>query len=79
MIDEGPSLDDLNRFGSDEAFCPECGAEIYDQAEFCPHCKSPIGGNTLRRHPEAHAFQKRWIMLIAIIVLLAFLLMVRIL
>ena len=22
--------------------CPECGKEISDQAEFCPHCGYPI-------------------------------------
>ena len=31
--DEGPSLDDLRRFGSEAdttGYCPECGAEVYD-------------------------------------------------
>ena len=75
MYDEGPSIDDLNRFGSDEAHCPECGEEIYDQAEFCPKCNAYLAGNTSSRPPIESDFRGRWFVLIAIIVLIAFILM----
>ncbi len=74
MQDEGPSLEDLNRFGSDEAHCPDCGEEIYDQAEFCPKCRAYLAGNTSSRPPIESEFRGRWIVLVAIIVLIAFIL-----
>ena len=41
-IDEGPSDDDLDEFGDDAGPhttpCPNCGAEMYDDAEWCPSC-----------------------------------------
>jgi|GEM_PF-1052823 len=40
---EGPSADDLDRFGSEFITCPNCHAEIYDQAPQCPHCRHSIG------------------------------------
>ncbi|GIK19743.1 MAG: hypothetical protein DYG93_09015 [Leptolyngbya sp. PLA2] len=35
---EGPSAADLDRFGSEFVVCPECGFDVYDQAEVCPRC-----------------------------------------
>jgi len=35
---EGPSADDLDRFGDELNPCPNCGAEVYDQADICPAC-----------------------------------------
>ena len=75
MTDEGPSLDDLNRFGGDTAYCPECGEEIWDQAEFCPRCRAFLAGHTSSRPPEASAIQRRIIIAIAIIALAAFVLL----
>lgn len=37
-IDEGPSDADLERFGSVTRDCPECGVELYDDAEVCWKC-----------------------------------------
>ena len=74
MIDEGPSIDDLNRFGSDEAHCPECGEEIYDQAEYCPKCHAYLAGNTSSRSPVEREFRGKWYILIAIILLIVFVL-----
>ncbi len=40
--DEGPSDDDLDEFGDDAGLttapCPHCGAEMYDDTEWCPSC-----------------------------------------
>jgi len=35
---EGPSADDIDRFGSETRLCPECGAEVWDEASICPRC-----------------------------------------
>ena len=35
---DGPSPEDLERFGSELRTCPECGSDVYDQAEMCPVC-----------------------------------------
>ena len=35
---EGPSEEDLERFGGDTRPCPRCGSEIYDEAPFCHRC-----------------------------------------
>lgn len=35
---EGPSADDIDRFGSDTRLCPECSAEVWDEASICPDC-----------------------------------------
>ena len=41
LDDEGPSqadLDELDDDSIDVAPCPACGADIYADAERCPHC-----------------------------------------
>lgn len=40
---EGPSVDDLERFGDATVSCPSCGTEMYDQATICPTCGTPVG------------------------------------
>jgi hypothetical protein len=45
-LDEGPQDIDLEEFGDDgeeETMpCPNCGKEIYEDAEFCPYCKNYV-------------------------------------
>ena len=77
MIDEGPSPEDLNRFAGETAHCPECGEEIWDQAEFCPACKAYIAGETISDPPVPHDFKHRMIALIAFITLLAFVVLIK--
>ncbi|MCZ6834213.1 MAG: hypothetical protein O7G85_00420 [Planctomycetota bacterium] len=72
MHDEGPSLEDLNRFSGDTAYCSECGQEIWDMAEFCPDCKAHLGGHTLSNPPDADRINKKMIVIISIILLIAF-------
>lgn len=63
---DGPSPEDLDRFGDEFQTCPNCGASVYDQAELCARC--------------GHAFNQRpgglpmWAILTAIAVLGAFVL-----
>lgn len=36
--DDGPSPDDLERFGGVTRTCPSCGKEVFDDATVCYHC-----------------------------------------
>ncbi|MFM1823387.1 MAG: hypothetical protein RI967_1653 [Planctomycetota bacterium] len=55
--DEDDSREGRSR-ARDTAFCPECGAEIYDAADICPACFSWIDGDTTRRPPRNGWFRK---------------------
>lgn len=35
---EEPSIEDLERFGHQSAYCPTCGAEVWDDAQHCSDC-----------------------------------------
>lgn len=73
--DEGPSPEDLRRFGGETAFCPDCGAQIWDQADVCPRCYAYLGGETARHRSRAHRERRhRWRKLVMAIVLVAMLL-----
>ncbi len=39
---EGPSPEDLERFGDEMVDCPNCGMQVYDQTEICPRCGMAI-------------------------------------
>ena len=73
MIDEEPSPEDLQRFGHDTAHCPACGAEIWDQADLCPACGDTVSGRVAGRPPVETWFRRRWLILVVIVVLAAFL------
>ncbi len=75
LQDEGPSAEDLERFGDDGSqtgFCPECGDEVWDATPSCPSCGAWIEGQVRRRPPEAEAFHRRAMWLGVVIVLIAF-------
>ena len=76
MIDEGPSSQDLDRFGGDEAYCPECGAEMWVEASVCPSCGTYVDGQVTGRRPGAHSLRRRWVILVTVVTLAAFLLLV---
>lgn len=40
---EGPSDDDIQRFGADFVTCPNCSSDVYDEATFCPTCGVHMG------------------------------------
>lgn len=65
---EDPSPEDLERFGSEYRTCPNCSGEVSDQAELCPIC-----GHHFSHRPGGPPV---WAIAIAILVLLAFLLVV---
>lgn len=49
-IDEEPSLEDMERFGGATRTCPECKAEVYDDAEICHECGHAFSGEA-KSHP----------------------------
>lgn len=42
--DDGPQESDLERFSGVTVRCPQCGAELYDDAEVCYRCGSAVTG-----------------------------------
>ena len=60
--DEGPSDEDLERFGEDspraDARCPDCGASVWSEADVCPGCHAYLGGDAERVRPPL--FRARW-------------------
>lgn len=73
--DEGPSPEDIERFSNDVGHCPDCGAEIWDQADICPKCYAYLAGHTTSRTPMESLFRRKWVVLIAIAVIAGFVIM----
>jgi hypothetical protein len=61
--DEGPSEDDIERFGDDspvaDARCPDCGAAVWSEADVCPKCFSYLAGSAPAA-PRGGMFAKHW-------------------
>ncbi|MHC4946941.1 MAG: hypothetical protein ACYTG1_01575 [Planctomycetota bacterium] len=76
MVDEGPGPEDLARFGAETAHCPDCGAEIWDQADICPECRAWLGDGTARHAPDEAWWRQRWVAVTAIVTLVGFLALV---
>jgi hypothetical protein len=72
-VDEGPSAEDIARFSEQSAHCPECGAEIWDQADICPKCYSYLAGHTSSRAPTSKLFRQKWVVVVTLLVIVAFL------
>ncbi len=49
-LDEDPSPEDMERFGSATRTCPECKSEVYDDAEICHECGHAFSGEA-KSHP----------------------------
>lgn len=58
---EGPSGDDLDRFGDELVPCASCGRRVYDQAEVCPICGGFVH-KTLSKTPK-------WAFLVALVLI----------
>ena len=39
---DGPSAEDLDRFGGETVTCPHCGAEVWDQHTRCHVCEERL-------------------------------------
>lgn len=68
-VDEGPSLEDIERFSRGAAHCTDCGAECADDADVCPRCFAYLGGETTLRSP----LHRDWRWRTAVITVLALL------
>ncbi len=42
LDDEYPDEDDQSDDATDTVACPHCGAEVYEDAEYCPVCETYI-------------------------------------
>jgi hypothetical protein len=73
--DEGPSDEDLDRFGEDspvaDARCPDCGAAVWSEADVCPKCYAFLDGDAPR--PTRGFFARRWRTLVVVLLILAML------
>ncbi len=70
MIDEGPSQEDIRRFGGDSAYCPDCGAEVWHDADVCSKCGNIITGGTRSRKPHDRWLTQRAAAVIVIILVI---------
>ncbi len=57
--DEGPSEDDLRRFGDVTVTCKGCGTELYDDAAVCYQCGRVVLGDDAKGLP-------RWAWMVAL-------------
>lgn len=73
--DEGPSDEDLDRFGDGspaaDARCPDCGAAVWSGADVCPRCYAFIGDAPASA--GRGFFAHRWRALVVVLLILAML------
>src|SRR5262245_30391500 len=69
VIDEASALQE-----SDEAYCPDCGALIWDTADVCPKCFSYLGGDTARHPPNRRARRSVFSRIVVLLVIVGLLL-----
>jgi hypothetical protein len=69
-LDEGPSDEDIERFGGETALCPDCGAPIWDSAEVCPKCYAYVGGDTGRETAAQAQFRQKSTLLLIIMLVI---------
>ncbi|MFN7021442.1 MAG: zinc ribbon domain-containing protein [Phycisphaerales bacterium] len=68
--DEGPSPDDIERFGDATRRCPECGKDVFDDSAVCYHC-----GYAFERADEPGAGRGRlWVVATVVVLVGVFLL-----
>lgn len=61
--DEGPSAEDLERFGNPTRECPECGKDVFDDSAVCYHC-----GHAFERSSDATPTHgKLWVVLTVVV------------
>ncbi len=73
MIDEGPSDDDIRRFGDETeetAICPDCGAEVWDQADVCPQCGQFMVDGPSRQSRTDKRLDHRWIVILVVLLII---------
>ncbi len=68
-IDEGPSDEDIQRFGDVTRTCPECHKEVFDDAAICYHC-----GHAFERTTAGSTKASRWVVGTIVVIIIAFVL-----
>jgi len=70
--EEGPSDEDLDRFGEDapkaDARCPDCGTAVWSEADICPKCYAFLGDGAAPARGGLFARQWRTLIVVALIV-----------
>ena len=72
MQDEGPSQEDIDQFDHETGYCPECGAEVWDEAYACPECDDIIEGRVARIKPDPVGSRigfKTTVLLVAVLIM----------
>jgi hypothetical protein len=70
-FDEGPSDEDIERFGDVTQRCSECGTELYDDVAICWQCGTPVGSGP---RSAADSVRARLAIGIVILIIVAFVL-----
>ena len=64
--DEGPSDDDIERFGDVTRTCPECRKQVFDDAAVCYHCGHAF------EEPEGGRGRGKWVMITIVVLIVVF-------
>lgn len=67
-FDEGPSQEDIERFGDQTRTCPECRKEVFDDSAVCYHC-----GHAFENTTAGSGKGKVWIIAVATLIVIGFL------
>lgn len=63
-VDDGPSEEDIERFGGVTQRCPECDTELFDDVAVCWNCGHVLSA---ARSPST----SRWVTIIVVLVVIA--------
>lgn len=66
-LDEGPSQEDIERFGDQTRVCPECRKDVFDDSAVCYHC-----GYAFERTSAGSGKSKAWVIAVAVLILITF-------
>lgn len=66
--DDGPSVEDIERFGGETRTCPECGKEVYDDTAVCYHCGHAFEGTAEGSPTKA----KPWVVVVVVLMVAGF-------
>jgi len=72
-LDEDPSDEDVERLDGDTAWCPSCGAEIWEDSAACPKCGDMIETTLVHRPRHHRPSQQKLTSVTAIILIVAML------
>ena len=65
-VDDGPSEEDIERFGGVTQACPECGTELFDDVTVCWNCGHVLSSVRSRGLPT-------WATIVVVLVVIAIL------